>query len=279
MVTMGVPCCALIISMKLLKISSLNYIPQSEKQILRQRIHDIGCVLVLPILYALLTLINQGHRFNIVEGQGCQPAVYLTALTIVIDYGMPLTQDFDIILRRSGTGLSTKKFLRMISFTLIDLLLNFPTFLTDFALELSYSKIHPYTSWDLVHSGFSNIWIYPISSLANKAGQQFLILSSFSSWTLCVTAIIFFLLFGFSVDVRLDYSKAQKKIASFFLKQKERTLPLSCSQFDSIQERKEDENSLQRSSNVPEESKSIDTLSIVTDPPSLSLTEKHEVYI
>lgn len=177
----------------------------------------------------------------------------------------------------------------MISFTLIDLLLNFPTFLTDFALELSYSKIHPYTSWDLVHSGFSNIWIYPISSLANKAGQQFLILSSFSSWTLCVTAIIFFLLFGFSVDVRLDYSKAQKKIASFFLKQKERTLPLryvvgysyifSCSQFDSIQERKEDENSLQRSSNVPEESKSIDTLSIVTDPPSLSLTEKHEVYI
>ena len=94
MVTMGVPCCALIISMKLLKISSLNYIPQSEKQILRQRIHDIGCVLVLPILYALLTLINQGHRFNIVEGQGCQPAVYLTALTIVIDYGMPLTVSF-----------------------------------------------------------------------------------------------------------------------------------------------------------------------------------------
>lgn len=43
-----------------------------------------------PIAYALLTIASQGHRFNIIEGHGCSPAIYLSPVSIVIDYGLPL---------------------------------------------------------------------------------------------------------------------------------------------------------------------------------------------
>lgn len=56
-----------------------------------QLIYEICLCLVLPIVYALLTLLSQGHRFNIIEGQGCSPAIFLSPVSIVIDYGMPLS--------------------------------------------------------------------------------------------------------------------------------------------------------------------------------------------
>lgn len=44
-----------------------------------------------PVIYAVLTIINQGHRFDVVEGIGCQPVIYLNPLAVIIDYGIPLS--------------------------------------------------------------------------------------------------------------------------------------------------------------------------------------------
>ena len=248
MVTMGVPCAALRISRRLCEIASLRCIPESKDQKKKALQCDALWVTFLPIFYAALTIISQGHRFNIVEGQGCQPAIYFSPITIVIDYGMPLIasfisiiysstlsyswrshllvmalfyffahkKNFESILSQSGSGLSTKKFLKMISFTLIDLILNFPTLLADFSLELTYSKILPFVSWSVVHSRFGDVWIYTSDLFDSPGGKRFLLLSLFSAWTLCATAIIFFLLFGFSLDARSDYDKAHARLKSLF---------------------------------------------------------------
>ena len=66
--------------------------------------------------------------------------------------------NFESNLANEKSGLSIKKFLRMISFTLTDLLINFPILLTEFSMELAYAQIKPYTSWDVVHADFKRLW-------------------------------------------------------------------------------------------------------------------------
>lgn len=103
----------------------------------------------------------------------------------------------------------------MISFTLIDLLINFPVLLAEFTLELLYKKVESYTSWDLVHHQFSRVVEYPAYVLNTPEGRKFITVAEMSAWMVCASGIIFFLLFGFSIDARADYAKAQQKFMSW----------------------------------------------------------------
>lgn len=123
-------------------------------------------------------------------------------------------KDFDSLLASSGSSLSTKKFLRMISFTLIDILINFPVLLTEFTMEIVFKEVKPYTSWEVIHSQFSRVSEYPLYALNSPSGRKFLVLAELSLWMLCISGILFFILFGFSVDARADYVKAHRKIKS-----------------------------------------------------------------
>ena len=131
--------------------------------------------------------------------------------------------EFESLLEKSGSTLSTRKFLRMISFTLIDLLINFPVLLAEFMLELLYKKVEPYTSWDLVHHQFSRVVEYPAYVLDNPEGRKFITVAEMSAWMVCASGIIFFLLFGFSIDARADYAKAQQKLKSWISRRESRT--------------------------------------------------------
>lgn len=95
----------------------------------------------------------------------------------------------------------------MISFALIDLWITFPILLAEFALELSYVKVLPYTSWNLVHRRFSDVWIYPRIAILNSRFKHFLIMTSFAVWCQCLMGVVFFLMFGLSSDLRSDYAK------------------------------------------------------------------------
>lgn len=125
-------------------------------------------------------------------------------------------KDFDAILSKSGSGISTKKFLRMISFALIDILINFPILLAAFALEVSYMKIIPYTSWDFVHKRFSDVWIYPRTAISSSRFKHFLTMTSFATWSQCMMGFIFFFMFGLNTDIKSDYVKAFMKVKGMF---------------------------------------------------------------
>ena len=85
---MGIPCATFCIAQKLEVIASMR---RTSKTPRTQLIHEVLLCLGLPFVYTLLTLLSQGHRFNIIEGQGCSPAIFLSPVSIVIDYGMPLS--------------------------------------------------------------------------------------------------------------------------------------------------------------------------------------------
>ncbi|WFD35523.1 a-factor receptor [Malassezia cuniculi] len=227
-VSIGIPCATACIARRLYLISRPSVDPPVAQGKRAQITHEILLCGVVPFAYAILTLVNQGHRFNIVEGIGCQPVIYLSPVSILIDYGTPLCisiisivysflglgnflirkSNFDSILERSGTGINIAKFLRAILFTIIDLLLLFPIFLAEFSIQLIYGRIKPYSSWESVHAGFSNVVILTKSMLDNSIGRRCIVLANLSSWALCLSALVFFILFGFNVDARHGYSRA-----------------------------------------------------------------------
>lgn len=91
MASFSLPCSALLISSKLYDIASLKYSKRTPEEKQRLWILELFCITVLPVFYSLLTLVSQGHRFNIVYGRGCEPAVYFSSVSIVIDYGIPVS--------------------------------------------------------------------------------------------------------------------------------------------------------------------------------------------
>ncbi|WFD02025.1 a-factor receptor, partial [Malassezia obtusa] len=254
LVTMGIPCATFCIARKLESIASMRHFSKMSQSRSQQFNYELIMCCGFPILYTLLTLISQGHRFNIIEGQGCSPAIFLSPVSILIDYGLPLVMsmlsliysvlalkhfivhknDFETLLNKSGSVLSTTKFLRMISFTLIDLLINFPILLTEFIMELLYKNVEPYTSWALVHHNFSRISEYPALALNNPTGQKFIVVAELSAWMACASGIIFFVLFGFSIDARKDYAKLQQTLTSWIFDSKKKTHPSTLNPSESI---------------------------------------------
>ncbi|WFD41994.1 a-factor receptor [Malassezia psittaci] len=202
MVTMGIPCAMFCIAQKLEAIASMRDVSRDASKSFQKKLYEAAICCALPLAYSILTILSQGHRFNIIEGQGCSPAIYLSPVSIVIDYGMPLfmsvlsliysvlalkhfimhKREFESVLERSGNTLSTTKFLRMISFTLVDLLINFPILITGFSKELLYKDVEAYTSWELVHRNFSRVSEYPAYALNNPKGRKFLTVAELSAW-------------------------------------------------------------------------------------------------
>ncbi|WFD18225.1 a-factor receptor [Malassezia caprae] len=247
MASFSLPCSSLLISSKLYDIASLKYSKKTTEEKRRQLILELFCITVLPIIYSLLTLVSQGHRFNIVYGRGCEPAVYFSSVSIVIDYGIPVLicissliysvlslrhffihkKDFDAVLSKSGSGISTKKFIRMISFALIDLLINFPILLAAFALEISYMKVLPYTSWNFVHRRFSDVWIYPRVAISNTRFKHFLIMTSFATWSQCMMGFVFFFMFGLGADMKTDYIRSFNSLKGMLRVNKEKQVQKS----------------------------------------------------
>jgi len=88
-ISLGIPIANASIARKLEKIAALRYDSENDTKRL-VLLKEASILLGIPILYSVLTIINQGHRFNIIESQGCQPAVFVTPVAIIIDYGFPL---------------------------------------------------------------------------------------------------------------------------------------------------------------------------------------------
>ncbi|KAH8103760.1 putative pheromone receptor [Phellopilus nigrolimitatus] len=73
----------------------------------RAILFDLAIVLGLPLLNIVLSYIVQGHRFNIFEEVGCQPAIVNTALAYVLLLAWPLvigSISMDLLSVRTSSG-------------------------------------------------------------------------------------------------------------------------------------------------------------------------------
>ena len=137
---------------------------------------------------------------------------------MALGYFIVQKRNFEHVVSQSRCGLNAKRFIRMTSFTIIDLMLTFPTLLANFGLELAYTPMFAYKSWDIVHQRFDDVWKYTADLFETPQGKRYLILSLFSAWALCASGFMFYLVFGFSSDAFTDNSQPYVTFKSLFVK-------------------------------------------------------------
>lgn len=183
----------------------------------------------------------QGHRYDIIEDFGCQPAIYVSVAALFLVYIPPLIfslatlvyagecwfvsmlqllnfihfpglalrhfmrrrMSFVMHLQNSNSALTTYRYLRLMAMAVTEMF--WGTSLTAFNIYSNFSYgFRPWISWQNVHSNFSRVDLYPTIYLS----PSFLRSVYLFWWAMPVSAFIFFIFFGFGEEARREYSKA-----------------------------------------------------------------------
>ena len=189
--------------------------------------HGSSCV---PVLYPLFSQCQQafpdymvqGHRFDIIEDIGCQPATYYSIPGVFIVWFPPLLFSsitliyssfalyyffrqrltFSAVLSASCSSLSTSRYLRLIAMSLT--LIVYGSTLTSLIMYENIALgLRPYTSWKDVHSNFSRVDSYRLFEVA-LGGEGVLRMVWCSWWAMPASALIFFVFFAFGEESLKD---------------------------------------------------------------------------
>ncbi|KAJ7655339.1 GPCR fungal pheromone mating factor [Mycena rosella] len=196
---------------------------------------QLGICLGFPLIIMGLHSIVQGHRFDIYEDFGCNPAIYLSVPSIIILDVPPLVaaalalvycslalvnfsrqrKAFSRIVRDAHSpGLSKSRYFRVMSLTFSLGLWN--------ALVLSLTRasayrngLLPWTTWDDVHSYFFLVSQYPTALIPSDVLGWL-----YFNWSSVPISIIFvFAFFGFGTEAVTDYRACARWFEKTILRQ------------------------------------------------------------
>ncbi|KAI0078456.1 fungal pheromone STE3G-protein-coupled receptor [Panus rudis PR-1116 ss-1] len=218
----AIPAAAMCICKYLEQAASGRMVRLTHADHRKRRIFEFAMCWAVPTILMALHYIVQGHRFDVVEAIGCQPATYFSIPAIFIVWVPPLALsvatllyaslalyhffrqriNFSMHLSNSGTSLSTNRYLRLMAMSVTEIC--WGTSLNALALYYNVAPgLRPWTNWADVHSNFGRIASYRLFELPKAyLNQMFLIW-----WAMPVSAYIFFLFFAFGEESIKDYKK------------------------------------------------------------------------
>ncbi|ODO03101.1 hypothetical protein I350_05946 [Cryptococcus amylolentus CBS 6273] len=239
----GISATSLCITRRLVMIASSTSVTITQRQKRIALAIDLFLGIGAPLLVMALHYIVQSHRFDIVEGYGCQPVTWagipaLFAVTwwsplltlIAAGYGVIALRfflrrrlQFQTVLR-SSSGLDSRHYLRLMALASVDIIIGLPT--TLFTLVVNIQQRRPYPSWDWVHLDWSRVELYPASIILTSATETTAV--TIPRWHAPLLSFVFFLFFGVSPDAMGEYARwvrwAAKKLPGPW--RRETTLPL-----------------------------------------------------
>nr|ADO17672.1 Ste3 [Tremella mesenterica] len=240
----GLTASTLCINKRLADIAASRVVTTDQR---RKRITlavDLGLGLGLPVLCVILAYIVTPHRYNILEGYGCDAVVYSTIPTIFLVYCPPLIiscvsagygvtagyaflkrrLEFNAILKQSKSALDRSHYIRLIALSSTDLIISIP--LTLYLLILAAtSPLEPWISWDNVHYGWSYVGLTPASTYLRTGAN----VAAFSlhRYLYPLLTFIFFLFFGVSDEAVNDYLRMFKTTRKLMTRGRKPTASLS----------------------------------------------------
>lgn len=196
---------------------------------------DLFIGIFCPLLLIPLRLIVQGHRSDLIPGMMCLsplyasvPALFLSQLPplllatsnaifagVVLYWFVLRRRQFSALLHSSGTGLTKRRYIRLMLLSLIEILITWPLNIYVFVYNIKYVAFQPYKSWDYVHEGFGKVYIlsYEGNRPATKAALQI------GRWAGLAAAIVFFAFFGLSKQCLSEnfviLQRLSKQLANF----------------------------------------------------------------
>nr|AEY62536.1 pheromone receptor a3 [Ustanciosporium gigantosporum] len=237
--TFALQCCSLLLLRRLEAIAATRFVSLTATALRKRLYSEIFVGAILPAIYIALAIINQGHRFDIIEDFGPNMSIYPSALSIIFSVLPPLLTSLIaityailcgrwLVLRRrqlaavlssSGTGVSKSQFVRLFGLTCLELFWTVPINWTIqmqnvFNRSASGTILQPYVSWNFVHEGFSFIGQYTIEELEmSDIGRKNLSIQYLGQLSIPISCMLFFIFLGTSSEVSRDL---RGKVASLY---------------------------------------------------------------
>ncbi|KAK8846719.1 hypothetical protein IAR55_005806 [Kwoniella newhampshirensis] len=219
----GISASSLCITRRLVMIASSTKVTITQRQKKIAFVVDMLLGIGLPFIVMALHYIVQAHRFDIMEGYGCQPVtwpgvpgvlavqIWAPLLSVIASvYGVIALKffisrrlQFQNVLRSSRSGLDNRHYIRLMALSSVDLLIGLP--LTTFVLVDFSRHPRPYVSWEWLHLGWSRVDHYAASAFLTTSRQT--ADAILPRWFSPLLAINFFLFFGVSNDAINEYSR------------------------------------------------------------------------
>ncbi|KIY47096.1 pheromone receptor, partial [Fistulina hepatica ATCC 64428] len=226
-VSVGIPASSFCIVRRLYHISRTRTVAISPAEKRRSIIIDSAICVVLPLAYIALQYVVQGHRYNIFEDVGCEPAVVNTLATYFISYAAPLAfglssavycalslqafnarriqfRQFAAAAPCRATGFGFSQYVRLMALAMTEMACTTP--LNIFIVVLNATAtggLSPYVSWANIHWGYSHVELYP--AILWRADHRVAVGVELTRWLAPVCALIFFAYFGFTSEARRNY--------------------------------------------------------------------------
>lgn len=223
--SVGIPAASLCINRRLYHIASIQAVSVSRGEKRRDILVDTGICVVFPIVYIALQYIVQGHRYDILEDLGCQPALYNTLPTYFISYMWPILIGLvsavycvlslrSFIRRRvqfnqflsSNKSLTAGRYFRLMALAACDLTFTIPLSIFIIWVNTVANPVAPWISWEDTHFGFSRVGQIP--AVLWRSNERLVVATEATRWFVPLCGILFFALFGFADEARRNYTKA-----------------------------------------------------------------------
>nr|ALK27860.1 mating factor receptor STE3-1 [Limonomyces culmigenus] len=229
--SVAIPCCTLVINRRLYKIASVRTVLVTKEDKRRDMYTDLAIGVGFPFLIMILFYVSQGHRFDIFEELGCQPALYVTLPSIFLFSMWPIVIGccsgvytclilYTFMKRRaqfnklveSNASLTMSRYWRLMCLASMEIVFTVP--LACYVLSLNIkSGINPWISWANVHFDFFQINQYASLEWRSE-GSTIIMIREVSRWSYVLCAVIFFAFFGFAAEARKNYRSAFDSLAS-----------------------------------------------------------------
>ena len=165
----------------------------------------------------------QGHRGDIIQGIGCYPSIYNTALAFPLVLGWPLVLSLIAIvygllslrawlkrrdmveefLNSNASGLNADRYFRLMCFSAVELTIVFPISLWMTLTNAINIPLNPWISWEDTHFMFNRFNQIPAAIIENNptSNLQF----GVGLWCLPGLCYLFFIFFGLGREQRNQY--------------------------------------------------------------------------
>ncbi|RDX44940.1 fungal pheromone STE3G-protein-coupled receptor [Lentinus brumalis] len=218
--SIGLPAAAMCICKHLESVASGRIVRISFADKQRRMLFELAMCFLLPIIIMALHYVVQGHRFDIVEAFGCQPATYYSIPGVFIVWFPPLLLGtismiyaclalyhfirhrvtFAAVLRNSSSSMTPNHYLRLMALAITQVV--WQTVLTAIPMYVNIAfGLRPWTNWADVHSDWLRVDVYMLDEFMPSFRTQMFVFF----FVMPASSLLFFLFFGFGEQAKNDY--------------------------------------------------------------------------
>ncbi|KAI0316926.1 pheromone A receptor-domain-containing protein [Amylostereum chailletii] len=223
----GVPACSLIITRRLYHIARMRTVEYpSRREKLRSLLSDLALGLGVPAVVMCLYYVVQPCRFIVVENYGCASSTVSSGVSLILldSWGVVLPaisatvycpkiiwifyhhqRDLNRFLHRSTT-INRIRYIHILSIACIDILITLPVGVLGVILQFSDGPFSFWPGWTAIHGDDWGPILLSADEWTADGWTRFTIY--FNQWINAFLAVMFFFLFGLTMEARTKYRRA-----------------------------------------------------------------------